>query len=165
MELNFEKGDNKSVIIAAVENYFERDGVKYYPFNEHDVARASFRVKSKLQHVDVLFIAHENKLIIRINVPMSAGEEERNNVGEFLMRANYGLQIGCFDYDYDDGEISYRIPIYCGTEEFTPPTYEQIDNCLTIGMMMVDRYGDSLLKVMFGLLDPKEAVEEAENNG
>lgn len=164
MAVSFDKGDNKSRIIAAVEDYFEREGLKYTPFNERDVANANFRIKSKLQHVNVFFSAYNSKLIIRIMLPINSDEAERAKVGEFLMRANYGLQIGCFDYDYDDGEISFRVPIYCGTEEFVAPTYEQIDDSLTIGIMMVDRYGNSLIKVIFGLVDPEEAIEEVENN-
>ena len=163
MALSFDKGDNKSRIIEAVENYFERDEIKYTPFNDRDIAKASFRIKSKLQHVDVFFSAYNDRLIIRIMIPVNGDGDERAKVGEFLMRANYGLRIGCFDYDYDDGEISFRVPIYCGTDEFTPPTYEQIDTSLMIGIMMVDKYGNALLKVIFGLLEPEEAIEEVEN--
>ena len=101
MAVSFDKSDNKSRIIKAVEDYFEREELKYTPFNERDVAKASFRVKSKLQHVNVFFGAYNSKLIIRIILPINAGEDERAKVGEFLMRANYGLQIGCFDYDYE----------------------------------------------------------------
>ena len=164
MAVSFDKNDNKSRIIAAVEDYFEREELKYTPFNERDVAKASFRIKSKLQHVNVFFSAYNSKLIIRIMLPINSDEAERNKVGEFLMRANYGLQIGCFDYDYNDGEISFRVPLYCGTDEFSPPTYEQIDDSLMVGIMMVDKYGNSLIKVIFGLLEPEEAIEEAENN-
>ena len=97
-------------------------------------------------------------------LPLESGEEERAKVGEFLHRANYGLRIGGFDYDYDDGQISYRVSLYCGDEEFAPPTFEQIEYALIINLMMVSKYGDALLKVMFGLAEPKDAIETVEDN-
>lgn len=156
--------DTKQEIIAAVENFFERKEAKYTPFNERGVARASYGVRSKLKHVDVLFIASTDKLVVKAILPLEAGEEERAKVGEFLHRANYGLRIGGFDYDYDDGQISYRVSLYCGNEEFAPPTFEQIEFALIINLMMVSKYGDALLKVMFGLAEPKDAIESVEDN-
>ena len=156
--------DTKQEIIAAVENFFERKEAKYTPFNERGVARASYGVRSKLKHVDVLFIASTDKLVVKAILPLEAGEDERAKVGEFLHRANYGLRTGGFDYDYDDGQISYRVSLYCGDEEFAPPTFEQIEFALIINLMMVSKYGDALLKVMFGLAEPKDAIETVEDN-
>lgn len=154
--------DTKQEIIAAVEDFFERDEVKYTPFNERGVARAGYGVKSKVNHVDVLFIASSDKLVIKAMLPLKADEDERAKVGEFLMRANYGLKIGGFDYDYDDGEISYRVSLYCGREEFAPPTYDQIDYLLIVSLMMVSKYGDALLKVLFGMAEPEDAINAVE---
>ncbi len=156
--------DTRKEIIAAVEDFFERKGVKYKPFNERGMARATYGVKSKLKHVDVLFIASDDKLMVRSILPLEAGEDERAKVGEFLLRANYGLKIGGFDFDFNDGEISYRVSLYCGDEEFAPPTFEQIEYALIVNLMMVSKYGDALLKVLFGLVEPKDAIDEAESS-
>lgn len=155
--------DTRQEIIVAVENFFERKEAKYAPFNERGVAKASYGVKTKFKHVDVLFIASEDKLIVQAALPIEAGEEERAKVGEFLLRANYGLKVGCFDYDFDEGDISYRVSHYCGDEEFVPPTFEQIEFALIICLMMISKYGDALLKVMFGLVEPEDAIEEVES--
>ena len=64
--------------------------------------------------------------------------------------------------DFDDGEISYRVSIYCGDDDFAPPTYEQIDFAVIIGLMMIEKYGNSLVKVMFGVLEPEDAINIAE---
>ena len=97
-------------------------------------------------------------------LPLSADEEERSKVAEFILRANYGLKVGGFDFDFNDGEISYRTSIYCGSNEFVAPTYEQIDFALVIGMIMVEKYGDALVKVMFGILEPDDAIESVEGD-
>ena len=156
--------DTATEIRAAVENYFETEGAKYTPFDERGVAHATYAVDVKFGHVEVFFHAYRDMLILHLIVPLKTGEDERAKVGEFLHRANYGLKVGGFDFDFNDGEISYRVAIYCGSDEFAPPGHEQIDAALTIGLMMIDKYGDGLVKVMFGLAEPEDAIDASEED-
>ena len=156
--------DTLQEVKASVEEFFLRDDVKHEPFNERDVASAIYSVGAKFGHSTIFFHAYKDKLILHFMLPLKASEEERSKVGEFLLRANYGLKVGGFDFDFNDGEISYRISIYCGEEEFAPPTYEQIDFAVIIGLMMLEKYGDALIKVMFGLVEPEDAIASAEEN-
>ena len=162
---DIEKSDKAIEIQEAVEKYFKQEKAKYDPFDKRGVAHATYSVETKFGHVEIFFHAYNDMLILHFIIPLKAGEEERAKVGEYLLRANYGLKIGCFDFDFEDGEISYRVPIYCGVDEFAPPNHEQIDAALTIGLMMVDKYGDNLVKVMFGLAEPVDAVAAAEEDG
>jgi len=156
--------DTAAEIRKAVEDYFETEGAKYMPFDERGVAHATYGVDVKFGHVEVFFHAYRDMLILHFIVPLKAGEDERAKVGEFLHRANYGLKVGNFDFDFNDGEISYRVAIYCGSDEFEPPRHEQIDAALSIGLMMIDRYGDGLVKVMFGLAEPEDAIDASEED-
>ena len=156
--------DTTAEVIAAVENFFARDKVRYRSFDERNVAKATYSIDTKFRHVDVFFHAYKDKLVLHMILPLSADEEERTKVAEFILRANYGLKIGGFDFDFNDGEISYRTSIYCGSDEFVAPTYEQIDFALTIGMIMVEKYGNALIKVMFGILEPDDAIESVEGD-
>ena len=161
---DFEKQARIMAVREAVEEYFDNEGVKYTPFDENNVAHATYSSHTKFGHVTVVFHAYHDMLILHFILPLQASEEERAKVGEFLLRANYGLKVGCFDFDFDDGEISYRVATYCGSDEFAPPNYEKIDAALTIGLMMVEKYGNALVKVMFGLAEPEDAVDFAEEN-
>ena len=154
--------DTTSEIRAAVENFFEQDKVKYTPFDERNVASAIYNVDTKFGHATIFFRVNKDRLVFHFVVPLNAGEQERSKVGEFLLRANYGLKVGGFDFDFDDCEISYRVSIYCGEEEFAPPTYEQIDFSVIVGLMMIEKYGDALVKVMFGLAEPSDAIDAVE---
>lgn len=156
--------DTAAEVRKAVEDYFETEGAKYTPFDERGVAHATYAVDVKFGHVEVFFHAYHDMLILHLIVPLKAGEDERAKVGEFLHRANYGLKVGNFDFDFNDGEVSYRVAIYCGSDEFEPPRHEQIDAALTIGLMMIDKYGNGLVKVMFGLAEPLDAIDASEDN-
>jgi len=159
-----EKQAKAMEVREAVEEYFDSEGMKYTPFDENNVANATYSSHTKFGHVTVIFHAYHDMLILHFILPLNASEEERAKVGEFLLRANYGLKVGGFDFDFNDGEISYRIAIHCGFEEFAPPNHEQIDAALTIGLMMVEKYGNALVKVMFGLAEPEDAIEDAEED-
>lgn len=159
---DLDKRDTATEIRGAVEKYFKKEKTKHRPFDKKGVAHATYAVQTKFGHVEVLFYVYKDTLILHSIIPLKAGEEERQKVGEFLLRANYGLKIGCFDFDFDDGEIAYRVAIYCGVDEFAPPTHEQIDAALSIGLMMIEKYGDAIVKVMFGLAEPEDAIAAAE---
>ena len=150
------------MVKAAVEDYFKRENITYEPFDENNVARTGFGVKAKFGRVDVLFLAYDNNLIIHTFIPLKAEEEERAKVGEFLLRANDGLKTGCFDFNFANGRISYRVSIFCGSKDFSPPTYEQIDYAVVISVSTVQRYGNALMKVIFGFLEPQEAIDEVD---
>lgn len=158
------KRDTLKEVREAVEEYFRTDKARYIPFNERNVASASYAVRSKIGKATAYFYAYKDKLIIKLLLPIKADEADRAKVGEFLHRANYGLMIGNFDFDFSDGEISYRVPIYCGKDNFTAPTYEQIDFAVLIGLAMISKYGDSLFKVILGLASPEEAINVSESD-
>ena len=156
--------DTLKEIQEAVENFFDRDDVKHEAFNEHNVASAIYSVDAKFGHVNIFFHAYKDRLIMHFMIPLKADEEERTKVAEYILRANYGLKVGGFDFDFDDGEISYRISLFCGLDEFNPPTYEQIEFAVVIGLMMIDKYANNLVKVMFGLVEPADAIADAEKD-
>ena len=159
---NLIKQKRIKAVREAVENYFEAEGTKYFSFKERNTAQASFATNTRFGHVTIFFRAYMDMLVLHFVIPLKATEEERGKVGEFLLRANYGSRVGGFDMDFDDGKIYYRVTISCGYLEFAPPTNEQINAALSIGIMMVEKYGDGLVKVMFGLAEPEDAIIAAE---
>lgn len=153
--------ESSQAIREAVEEYFKLEGFKFSGFDENGFARTSFRVKTKFGHADVIFHAQKDRLMLRSMLPLSADEETAPAVAEFLLRANYGMKNGGFDFDFNDGEISYRMPLYCG-EEVDAPTHEQINFAVDSCLFAVQRYSDGLARIIYGLETPKEAIEKIE---
>ena len=154
--------DNSAEIRDAVERYFRKEGFKFSGFDERSVARTGFKIKSKLSSADILLHAQKDRLLVRSMLAIKADEENRPAVAEYLLRANYGMKTGGFDFDFNDGEISFRVSLYCGDDDFTAPTHEQIDHAIDICLGMVQRYGDGILKVVYGLQAPEAAIQEIE---
>jgi len=154
-------GDNTQAIREAVENYFEKEGFKFSGFDEDNFAKTSFKVKTKFGHAEIIFHAMDDRLMLRSMLPLNADEDSAVAVAEFLLRANYGMKNGGFDFDFRDGEISYRFPLYCG-DEMDAPTHEQINFAVDSCLFAVQRYSDGIAKVIYGLETPKEAIENIE---
>lgn len=94
--------------------------------------------------------------IASFNVP----EDRRQALCEFLSRANYGLRIGNYEIDLNDGEIRYKTSIDLEDVSEIPDTV--IRNLIRANLATFDRYLGACQRVTFGGVDPKDAVEEAE---
>ena len=91
--------------------------------------------------------------------PVKAPEEKRGAVAAFLTRANYGLILGSFELDFDDGEIRFKVTAICGEQVLSPAVMERN---FDMGFCMFDRYGEGLLKVLYGDADPIKMVDAIE---
>ena len=79
---------------------------------------------------------------------------------EFIARANYGLRIGNFELDFNDGEIRYKSSLDFEGAELTPSL---IRNTIYPAVQTLDRYLPGLMKVMYGAATSQDAIAEIEN--
>jgi hypothetical protein len=82
-------------------------------------------------------------------------------VAEFITRTNYGLRIGNFEMDFQDGEVRYKSSLDFEGSTLTP---EWIQHAVYPAVQTMDRYLPALMKVIDGSLSPLEAVEEIESD-
>ena len=143
-------------IREAVERYLRRKRAKYLPFDNSHTAYVRYEIKARFEYADVEIKTCVDKIIIKMIVPVRAPEDERVKVGEFLHRVNAEEDIGNFDYNVDSGEVRYRVTVYCGKNHFEPPNYEQLDLAFTTARRMLDKYGDAIVKIMYGLAEPAD---------
>lgn len=96
--------------------------------------------------------------------PVNAPEPRRAMVTEFITRANYGLIIGNFELDLDDGEIRYKTSIDVEQTELSPALMQPL---VYANVWTMDRYLPGLMAVIFGNAIPLQAIElvESETEG
>lgn len=102
---------------------------------------------------------HDQLLFYSVS-PVTAPEDKRTLIGEFLHRANYGLHVGNFEIDFSDGEIRFKTSI---DVEGTDLNAELIRNLVYMNCMMMDRYLPGVLGIIHGGLSPVDAVAKVEN--
>lgn len=91
--------------------------------------------------------------------PEVAPEGKRLTMAEFLTRANYGLIIGNFEMDFNDGEIRYRTSIDVEGDFLTTDLVKQL---VYANVMMMDRYSPGIQAVLSGTMSPEAAISQIE---
>lgn len=78
---------------------------------------------------------------------------------ELLSRINFGLTHGCFELDFDDGEIRYRtcVPVIEGQ---VPP--QALEYLVFTNLLRVDRFFAPIMKVIFADVCPRQALRSAQ---
>jgi hypothetical protein len=91
--------------------------------------------------------------------PVNVPEDKRQKMAEFLTRANYGLKVGNFEMDFTDGEIRYKTSLNVENDQLSGPI---IRNLVYANLWTMDRYLAGILSVIYGNIDPTEAIKKSE---
>jgi Putative bacterial sensory transduction regulator len=107
-----------------------------------------------------IFLGLEQFVFYIMN-PVKVPEELRPTVAEYITRVNYGLRVGNFELDYEDGEVRYKS---CIDFEGETLTNGYIRNTIYPALKTIDRYLPGLMKVIYGSKTPVEAITEIEGD-
>jgi hypothetical protein len=91
--------------------------------------------------------------------PMAMPDFKRDAVAEFVTRANYGMIIGNFELDYNDGEVRYKTSLDVEGTYLSPPLIRQ---AVYANVLMMDRYLPGILSLVYTGITPAEAVAQVE---
>lgn len=151
--------DNTERLISAVQDYLDEQEYRYEYEDDNQVFRLSMSLKSKISNCRIIIRPKEDGINFTYILANSADDDaSKQAIAEFITRANYGLMIGNFQMDYTDGEIGYKNFMYTGEDI---PSGHDIDKNFVVPLLMLERYGDGILKTLLGYPADK-AVEECE---
>ena len=119
------------------------------------------RVRGRQANYDVRLRTDEDAEIVACYV--SSGTlvpaERRDAVAVALTRANWGLRIGNFEMDYTDGEVRFKVSV---DVEGGLLGHTMVQNMISAGISMQDRYHPALMRVVYSDADPADAIAEVE---
>lgn len=126
----------------------EGDGLVCDMAGEHTVYSFLFRVDEQMDIV-----------CCYARVGFRVPAEKRLEVCEALTRANYGLRVGNFEMDMEDGEVRYKasLDVEGGVLGET-----MVQNLVRASVASFDRYYPALMRVVWAGTSPAEAIAEAE---
>lgn len=98
-----------------------------------------FSYMSKGNYQCIIDVDDESKIVIIYTILGSLIElEKRNRIAQLLTRINFGIRIGNFEMDYDDGQIRYKTSIdYDGIKDFDDSLLE---NLIMYNLVKTDEY-------------------------
>lgn len=152
-----------SKAIASAVNTFLTEDDWHFSFDENcGIFRFGLSLKGKLKKINYIVDIKDDEYLVYAVSPLGADEEDPQmmaNMAEFISRANYGLKMGNFELDYNDGEVRFKVHVCC--EDITP-TVAMIKRSIYCPATMFDHYGSGIVNIIFNETTGKDAVEICE---
>ncbi len=103
----------------------------------------------------------ERQLVrVQSDVEVAIPEDKRVELGIVISIINYALAEGCFDYNFLDGSISYRITASYRGSLLSKAVFEYI---LKATISIVERHNDQFLMIAKGKLSWQDIAKELLN--
>ena len=148
-------------IMEACAGFFERDEWPCERVEEGPLAMLRSRYQGSNGTFDCWFQVRrrEEQFMFYCRAPVNVPEGRRQSVAEFMARANYGMVLGNFELDMDDGEMRFK----CSADvEGLEINDIFLKNVVYTSVVTMNRYLPGLMKVAFSSMDPVDAVNEIE---
>ena len=149
-------------IKSCIQSYLDKDEWHYTFDKDQGVFNAKIKLDGRLNRCDITVRIRDDYYTVYGGIAINADTKSIPAVAEYLHRANFGLKIGSFELDHNDGEIRYKVCVDCGDNCDCMPSESVILRSLELAAVMFDTYGEGLMGVMFKNVSPEEAIKTAE---
>lgn len=149
-------------IERSVKEYLDSQNWKYK--HDEDKHRFIFGMKLDCENVDgcmlVVTARDEEDLSCKALYEEKVPEHRRAAVTEYITRANYGLFLGNFQMDLNDGELIYQTySVFYDHKAMQ----QEVRRVIQVAIHMAERYGQGVYDIVNYGVDPAEAVKAAED--
>lgn len=108
----------------------------------------------------VQFREQQEQVVFYAQLMDKVPAERRKDAMLFITMANYGMVLGNFEMDVNDGEVRFKTS---ADHEGSTFTATQAKNYTVATLVTIDRYATGLKQVIFGGASPAEAIAAIEN--
>jgi hypothetical protein len=152
--------DSVAATLDQICKYLEEDGFVCGLREDGTAVEANFRGRTGAFRL-VIFVREQPALMgVVVRIPEVTPEDKRLLVAEAIVRANYGLALGCFEMDMSDGEIDFRVSLPGAGEGLTR---KQLRALMGSAMWTTDRYHRAFCRLIYDEdLSAVEAIAEVE---
>lgn len=147
-------------IATAIDNFLKGDNWHYSFDDNAGQFKFNLTLNCKLQKISYTIRVLDSSFVVYTTVALGAGDV-LPQMAEFICRANYGLRHGNFELDFRDGEIRYKCFVPCGGNA---PVPDVVKDAIYVPAAMMEKYGNGIAAVSFGMMTPEEAVQNCEKD-
>lgn len=146
---------------AAIGRWLEANEWTYQEYPDKGYYAMHFSGQHGSWRVIVDLSASETleRVVIYSIYPIFVPELKRQEVSELLTRANYGMTIGGFEMDFEDGVVRMKTASEIDKGVFSDEVFGQL---FAVNLSVAGRYLSAIYGVAFGNLAPNVAVQIAE---
>jgi hypothetical protein len=153
--------DNSSIALSTLSDFLETEGWNHQALEDGQSYKIFLESETGQRVAYAEIIRDLEQFLFYVKMPVKVPEKLRNTIAEFITRANYGLGVGNFEMDYDDGEVSYKSCIDFKGESLTNG---YIRNAIYPAIKTMELYESGLMSVIDGEQTPEEAIAELEKD-
>jgi len=146
-------------LLDAVEAYLESESWPYRRVEDRPVIQLSYSGDHGTWNCYAVSRDEHSQLVFYSVFPDVVPAERRLEVAEYLTRANYGLMIGNFEMDLDDGDVRYKTSVQLEDEALT---IEGVRAVILPNVVVMDRYLPGLRAVTGSGLSAQAALSLVE---
>jgi len=146
-------------IYQAVIHFFTEDDWSFTKLQGEPILQMTFQGENGRWTCYAKVKENQQQFIFYSLCPIAIPEDKRSTIAEFLTRANYGMTIGNFELDFNDGEIRYKTSIDVEGDRLTSAL---IKNLVYTNVMMMDTYLPGIQAVLEGTASPEAAIQQVE---
>ncbi len=152
-------GASESPLLEATLTFFQED---QWPVEETEtpyVLQTGFEGQNG-RWTCFAFVREWDQIFLFYSIcPVRIPEHRRQGIAEFITRVNYGLLLGNFELDYNDGEVRFKTSL---DVEGDRPSPQLIGQLVYANVLTMDRYLPGLMNVIYGGLSPTTAIARIE---
>lgn len=149
----------KESVKKLIDSFFEEIEWKY----KYDEEKSSYffgvDMGNVIGNLKFVLILREHHYKVYAILNSKVEPDHIIKVAEYLHRANYGMNNGNFEIDYRDGEVRYKTYIDFQGVELSKGFIEE---SIFVPLIMFERYGKNLIKLMLGDGIPEDLIKDSE---
>ncbi|WP_414551375.1 YbjN domain-containing protein [Anabaena sp. CCY 0017] len=153
--------DNTSTqpIFQAIINFLTQDDWPFTKIQGKLALRLGFQGKNGKWNCYAEAREEEEQFVFYSICPQNASESQHMAIAEFITRANFGIVIGNFEMDFNDGEIRYKTSI---DVEGDRVSFALIKQLVYANIATMDEYLPDIMSVISGDVSTEKAINQIE---
>jgi hypothetical protein len=148
-----------SEIFETVQKFFTDDEWYFMQLDNQPILQMGFQGRNGKWSCYAQVNDEQHLFFFYSVCPINVPKDKRTLMAEFITRANYGIKIGNFELDFNDGEVRYKTSIDIENAELTPAL---ISNHVYANTWTMDRYLPGIMSVVYGDEKPGDAIQKIE---
>jgi hypothetical protein len=149
-----------TTLFDVVKSFMEEDDWPHQQLDDHPVLRTGFSSDAG-QWTCYAHVREEREQLVFYSVfPFAIPAEKRPAMAELITRANYGLLLGNFEMDFEDGDLRYKTSLDVEGAELTSALVSSI---LYANVLTMSQYFPAIMNVLYSDTSPAEAITKIEN--
>jgi hypothetical protein len=148
-----------STAFENVLEHLDQHQVRYRQFPDEEVA--SFEIRTKTGVFPMTVRVDDDLLQVYGQVPLAVPEGARGLIAEAVARANFGMRVGNFELDVNDGELRFHASVVLQLDRVEDTLAERL---ITITLAMLERYIPAFMSIIYGNEPPAAAIALVESD-